>query len=302
MNYVQAPFNDFEIGFYLAEPLMVIIAAYTLISRGVDRARRVLRLAVPVRRAAGTARRSVAQRCACRNGIPPPRWSSACGWASISRPQRAGARCCGDRSCGRDARRSSRSRPRSREVHARLALRALCRRIAGDRAVLRARLLPLPLSARRRARRPSTGCISRSAQAPARMRQSVPSVRTFVSGAGDRDRRARSSPPNVSSASIARSNISTTSAARRWCRQRVKLRSGRPGDRHGAECVTITPSDAPTRLAHLRRHRRPAADDRRRARDRAERAAAHLAGRGARRGCRSSRCGTPTPPSRARPS
>lgn len=32
MNYAMAPFNRFDLGFYLAEPLMVIIAAYTLIS------------------------------------------------------------------------------------------------------------------------------------------------------------------------------------------------------------------------------------------------------------------------------
>jgi len=32
INYVQAPFRGFDIGFYLAEPLMVIIAAYTAIS------------------------------------------------------------------------------------------------------------------------------------------------------------------------------------------------------------------------------------------------------------------------------
>jgi transcriptional regulator of nitric oxide reductase len=32
MNYVQAPFRGFGAGFYLAEPLMVVIAAYTLIS------------------------------------------------------------------------------------------------------------------------------------------------------------------------------------------------------------------------------------------------------------------------------
>jgi len=32
INYVQAPFRSFDIGFYLAEPLMVIIAVYTLIS------------------------------------------------------------------------------------------------------------------------------------------------------------------------------------------------------------------------------------------------------------------------------
>jgi NosR/NirI family transcriptional regulator, nitrous oxide reductase regulator len=32
INYVQAPFRGFDIGFYLAEPLMVMIAAYTLLS------------------------------------------------------------------------------------------------------------------------------------------------------------------------------------------------------------------------------------------------------------------------------
>jgi NosR/NirI family transcriptional regulator, nitrous oxide reductase regulator len=32
MNYLMAPFNRFDIGFYLAEPLMVIIAGYTLFS------------------------------------------------------------------------------------------------------------------------------------------------------------------------------------------------------------------------------------------------------------------------------
>jgi NosR/NirI family transcriptional regulator, nitrous oxide reductase regulator len=32
INYVQAPFRRFDIGFYLAEPLMVIIAAYTLVA------------------------------------------------------------------------------------------------------------------------------------------------------------------------------------------------------------------------------------------------------------------------------
>jgi NosR/NirI family transcriptional regulator, nitrous oxide reductase regulator len=32
INYLQAPFRGFDIGFYLAEPLMVMIAAYTLIS------------------------------------------------------------------------------------------------------------------------------------------------------------------------------------------------------------------------------------------------------------------------------
>jgi NosR/NirI family transcriptional regulator, nitrous oxide reductase regulator len=32
MNYIMAPFNHFDLGFYLAEPLMVIIALYTLVS------------------------------------------------------------------------------------------------------------------------------------------------------------------------------------------------------------------------------------------------------------------------------
>jgi transcriptional regulator of nitric oxide reductase len=32
INYIEAPFRGFDIGFYLAEPLMVIIATYTLVS------------------------------------------------------------------------------------------------------------------------------------------------------------------------------------------------------------------------------------------------------------------------------
>ncbi|MBO0753761.1 MAG: 4Fe-4S binding protein, partial [Bradyrhizobiaceae bacterium] len=32
INYLQAPFRGFDVGFYLAEPLMVLIAAYTLMS------------------------------------------------------------------------------------------------------------------------------------------------------------------------------------------------------------------------------------------------------------------------------
>jgi polyferredoxin len=32
INYLQAPFHDLDLGFYLAEPLIVMIAAYTLIS------------------------------------------------------------------------------------------------------------------------------------------------------------------------------------------------------------------------------------------------------------------------------
>src|SRR5262249_18024720 len=32
INYVQAPFRGLDIGYYLAEPLMVMIAAYTVVS------------------------------------------------------------------------------------------------------------------------------------------------------------------------------------------------------------------------------------------------------------------------------
>src|SRR6202040_1915515 len=32
INYVQAPVRGFDVGFYLAEPLMVMIAAYTAVS------------------------------------------------------------------------------------------------------------------------------------------------------------------------------------------------------------------------------------------------------------------------------
>ena len=86
MNYLMAPFNHFDIGFYLAEPLMVIIAGYTLVSvlligRGV-----FCGWLCPfgaLQELLGQLSRALA----CRNGTRRLRWRSACGWASISRPR-----------------------------------------------------------------------------------------------------------------------------------------------------------------------------------------------------------------------
>jgi hypothetical protein len=73
INYVQAPFRGFDIGFYLAEPLMVMIAVYTavsvvLIGRGVFCGWLPLSSRAP---------RGAAME-------PVGRAGSACGWASIA--------------------------------------------------------------------------------------------------------------------------------------------------------------------------------------------------------------------------
>ena len=192
MNYAMAPFNRFDIGFYLAEPLMVIIAAYTADIATVDRTRRVLRLALPVRGAAGTARS--ARKSPARAAMESPGRARA---ASVDgqvhrRRGRPDFGDIGDRPGRRHARgRAVQDRDHGK-IRAWLALRGLRRRTAGDRAILGARLLPLPLSARRRARRPRSAASSQSPQAPARMRQSLPSLRTLVPRARDRaDRQDR---------------------------------------------------------------------------------------------------------------
>ena len=113
INYLEAPFRGFDAGFYLAEPLMVIIAAYTLISVRADRARRVLRLAVPVRRPAGTARPGLARaRAAAMEPV------GGAGEAPVARQvhrrrRRAGAGADLDRHRPARRPRSSRSRPPS---------------------------------------------------------------------------------------------------------------------------------------------------------------------------------------------
>ena len=85
INYIQAPFRGFG---HRRIPRRAVDGDDRRLHAGVargDRPRRVLRMAVPVRRIAGIARPRSPARSACRNGIRRPRSSSACGWASTSR-------------------------------------------------------------------------------------------------------------------------------------------------------------------------------------------------------------------------
>ena len=73
MNYVQAPFSPVDLGFYLAEPLMVIVAGYTLVSvvligRGVFCG--WLCLFGALQELLG----QLSARCACRSGTRRSRW------------------------------------------------------------------------------------------------------------------------------------------------------------------------------------------------------------------------------------
>ena len=189
INYVQAPFRGFDIGFYLAEPLMVIIAVYTLISvvligRGV-----FCGWLCPF----GALQELLAQ---VSRALGVPQWNPSAAlekrlWMGkyIAAAAVLGLVLAGIDSLGRHHRDRAVQDRDHVEVHPRLALCALCRRAAGDRAVLRARLLPLPVSARRRAGFPRPAAPDRPAQAAPRMRQSVPFVRALVPGAGDREDR-----------------------------------------------------------------------------------------------------------------
>ena len=154
------------------------------------RPRRVLRLAVPVRRLAGAAGARSRARSACRNGIRRRRWRSACGWANTSPLPRCWCWCV----------RSIDGSGATTEIEPfKTAIMSKFTRawpyvfyagiLLGDRAVLRAGLLPLPVSARRLSGDPRPAAPHRPAQAPSRMRQSVPSVRALLPGAGDRKMR-----------------------------------------------------------------------------------------------------------------
>ena len=218
INYLKAPFNHFDIGFYLAEPLMVIIAAYTLISvvligRGV-----FCGWLCPF----GALQELLGQ---VSRALGVPQWNPS---AALEKRLWMGKYIAAavvlvlvmtaiDPSGGHDRDRAVQDRDHL-EIHPRLALCALRRRAAGHRAVLGARLLPLPVPARRRARRRSIGCTS-SICSSAVPNAAVPAICASAPARCGRSRRpARSSPRNASSASTARSNIMTTSAVRRWCR------------------------------------------------------------------------------------
>jgi len=103
MNYLRAPFINLDVGTYLAEPLMLIVAVYTLISvlligRGVfcgwlcpfGRCRNCLA--------------SLPAHCVCRNGIHRRPSKSACDGQVYRSRCRFGSGDDGDRPDGRDRR------------------------------------------------------------------------------------------------------------------------------------------------------------------------------------------------------
>ncbi len=187
INYIEAPFRGVDIGFYLAEPLMVMIALYTLVSvvligRGVFCGwlcpfGALQELLAQLARAAGLPQWNPSQ--ALEQRLWLGKYIAAAVVLALVL------------TCDRRLRRDHRDRALQDrdhlQIHPRLALCALCRRAARHRAILRAGLLPLPVPARRRARRARPAASDRPAQAPAGMRKPVPAVRTLVPGAGDRD-------------------------------------------------------------------------------------------------------------------
>ena len=160
INYIEAPFRGFGIGFYLAEPLMVMIAAYTLVSlvligRGVFCGwlcpfGALQELLAQLSRALGLPQWN-----------PPPALEKRLWLGKYIAAAVVLALALFSVDWVRRGHRDRALQDRDHlEIHPRLALCLLCRGAAGDRPVLRARLLPLPVSARRRAGVRSTGCIS----------------------------------------------------------------------------------------------------------------------------------------------
>ncbi len=186
INYVRAPFNRVDVGFYLAEPLMVIIAGYTLVSvvligRGVfcgwlcpfgalqellgqlSRALRVPQWNPPV---------------ALEKRLWMGKYIAAAVVLALVMTQIDPAGATLEIEPFKTAITTKFTRAWPYVFYAGA--------LAGHRAVLGAGLLPLPVSTGWRARIPRSAAPSQSAQTSSRMRQSLPLVRTRVSRAGDR--------------------------------------------------------------------------------------------------------------------
>ena len=189
INYVRAPFAGLGIEFYLAEPLMLIIAAYTLLSvvligRGV-----FCGWLCPF----GALQELLAQ---LSRALDVPQWNPSAGARAAPADRQIHRRHSGadagsnrDRSVGdRHGGRAVQDRDHGK-IHARLALCALCRCVCWPSGCSPSG--PIAASCVRSAACSpcSIGCTSSTAQAPPRMRQSLPSVRTVVPGAGDREDR-----------------------------------------------------------------------------------------------------------------
>jgi NosR/NirI family nitrous oxide reductase transcriptional regulator len=235
ISYIQAPFRGFGIGVYLAEPLMVMIAAYTLVSlvvigRGVFCGwlcpfGALQELLGQLARARRAAMESVAR----SRAAPVDGQVHRGGRGARARAVRPRRRRIGDRD------RAVQDRDHL-EVHPRLALCDLRGDPAADRPVLRARLLPLPVPARRRARGPRPAAPRRPPQAASRVRQPLPSLRAILPGASDRavrqDHHRRMLPvPRLPGRVLRRQALPAAGAGRKAPRRRQARRrsAGRRG-------------------------------------------------------------------------
>ena len=219
INYAMAPFNHFDIGFYLAEPLMVIVAAYTLLSvvligRGV-----FCGWLCPF----GALQELLAQ---VSRALRVPQWNPPAAleqrlwWGKyiaaavvlilvISAVDPSGASLEIEPFKTAITSKFTRAWPYVLYAVALLGSGSFPSALIADSSVRSAASSPL-----------STGCISSTCSSAVR-NAAIPAISASAHARCGRSRRpAGSSPPNASSASIARSNTTTTSAARRWCRQR----------------------------------------------------------------------------------
>ncbi len=207
--------TDFRWDYFLMDPLIFILWCSRRGRAAVLGPRRVLRLAVPVRRAAGADQPASASRCSVPQlkvpfGVHERLWPIKYiiflvlfGLSLYSLA--VGRALCRGRAV------QDRDRPALRP---RLAVRALRGRAAGGRPVHRAVLLPLPVPARRGAghSRPAADvrlAASATANAATRASAAPTSARSRRS-----TRKATSTPTNASTACTARCSTTTTTNAR----------------------------------------------------------------------------------------
>ena len=186
MNYVQAPFGHFDIGFYLAEPLMVIVAIYTLISvillgRGVFCGwlcpfGALQELLAQVSRALRVPQWNPSE--ALEQRLWMGKYIAAVAVLVLVLSGIDGSGATTEIEPFKTAITSKFTRAWPYVFYAGVAAR--------HRAVFGAGLLPLPVPARRRPGDPRPAAPHRPAQAPERMRQPMPAMRALLSGAGHR--------------------------------------------------------------------------------------------------------------------
>ena len=241
INYIQAPFRGFDIGVYLAEPLMVMIAAYTLVSLVVIGRGVFCGWLCPF----GALQELLAQ---VSRALGVPQWNPSPALEQrlwMGKYIAAAAVLALALFAGDWAGSATEIEPFKTAIISKFTRAwpyvAYAGNPAGHRPVLGARLLPLPVPAGRRAGGARPAAPPRPAQAPPRMRQSLPSVRAVLPGAGDRavrqDHHGGMLPvPGLPGRILRRQALPAAGAGRQAPRRRQGGRRG-AGRRDGRECV-----------------------------------------------------------------